>query len=138
MLARRCSNKYKGELIDCCLKAIPISKKTGDTLCLNYTNSLSFLAEAYEQTERVNDALKLRFEILEKYQKMYNEISDMTVFAYYDIGKIYETTDSMQTANDYFKKVLSLQKVVQSKFLTESIDSIKAFQGSIKWFRWHF
>lgn len=143
MLRRRCyikngrpytikDCKYKEALIDCCLKAIPISKKTGDTLSLNYTNSLSFLADAYEQTGRVNDAMKLRFEILEKYQKMYNEMSDMTAVAYYDIGKNYETVGNIKSANEYFKKVLSLQKIMQSKFLTESIDSIRAFQKRYK------
>lgn len=139
MLRRRCyiengrpytikDCKYKEALIDCCLKAIPISKTTGDTLSLNYTNSLSFLADAYEQTGRINDAMKLRFEILEKYQKMYGEMSDPIAFAYYDIGKVYETAGSIKNANEYFKKVLSLQKVLESKFLAESIDSIKVFQ----------
>ena len=115
-------------MIDCCLKAIPISKKTGDTLSLNYTNSLDFLADVYKHTGRANGALKLRFEILEKYQKMYNEMSDMTAFAYYDIGETYETIGNIQTANDYFKKILSLQKIIESKFLAESINIIKTFQ----------
>ena len=120
--------KYKDDLIDCCLKAIPISKKTGDTLSLNYTNSLSFLAEAYEQTGRINDAKKLRFEILEKYQKMFYEKSDMTAYAYYDIGKTYELSGDIHNANQYFNKVLRLQEILESKFLTIIIDSIKAFQ----------
>lgn len=124
--------KYKDELIDCCLRAIPISKQLGDTLSLNYTNSLHFLADAYEQTGRVDEALRLRYELLEKYQKMFNEMSDMTAFAYYEVGKTYETAGNITKANDYFKKVLGLQKVLESKYLTENIDSIRAFQKRYK------
>jgi tetratricopeptide (TPR) repeat protein len=143
MLRRRCylengqpytikGCKYKDELIDCCLKAIPISRKIGDTLSLNYTNSLHFLADAYEQTGRIDDAMKLRFKFLEKYRKMFNEMSDMTAFAYYEIGKTYETSGNIKSANVYFEKVLSLQKVIESKYLTENIDSIRAFQKRYK------
>lgn len=124
--------KYKDELIDCCLRAIPISKQLGDTLSLNYTNSLHFLADAYEQTGRVDEALRLRYEFLEKYQKMFNEMSDMTAFAYYEVGKTYETVGNITKANDYFKKVVGLQKILESKYLTENIDSIRVFQKRYK------
>jgi tetratricopeptide (TPR) repeat protein len=143
MLRRRCyiengrpytakGCKYKDDLIDCCLKAIPISRQVGDTLSSTYTNSLYFLADAYEQTERIEEAMKLRFQLLEINKKKYPEISDPMAFAYYDIGKTYETSGKIKIANEYFKKVLSLQKIMGSKFLTESIDSIKAFQKRYK------
>ena len=142
MLRRRCylengndytiiDCKYKEDLIDCCLRAIPISKELGDTLSLNYTNSLWFLADAYEQLGKLNESLTLRMEISDKYRKMYNELSDMTAFAYFKTGKTYEISGDIKTANEYFKKVLSLQKELQSKYLTEDIDSIKAFRKKI-------
>jgi len=139
MLRRRCyiengrpytikNCQYKDELVDCCLRAIPISKQLGDTLSLNYTNSLGFLADAYEQTGRIDDAIKIRFEYLEKYRKMYSEMSGSTAFAYYEIGKTYQTLGNIKMANEYFKKVLSIQKKLESKFLSEIIDSIETFQ----------
>ena len=124
--------KYRDDLIDCCLRAIPLSKETGDTLSLNYTNSLEFLAAAYEQLGKIDDAMKLRFEILAKYQKMYADWSDMPAFALYDIGKTYELAGDIKTANEYFNKVLSIQKRVESKFFTETIDSIRAFKRKNK------
>ena len=102
--------KYIDDLIDCCLRAIPICKQTGDTLTWNYTNSLSFLAEAYEQQAKFEESLKLRFEILAKSIQRFNELSDMTAFAYYDIGKSYKLSGDIAKANEYFKKVLKLQK----------------------------
>jgi len=143
MLRRRCyvekgrpytvkDCKYKDDLIDCCLKAISISKKIADTLSSNYSSSLFFLADAYEQIGKFEEALKLRFELLEINKKMYTEMSEATAFAYYDIGKTYKTSGDIKNANDYFKKVLSLQKVMKSKFLTEFMDSIKAFQKRYK------
>lgn len=124
--------KYSDDLIDCCLRAIPICKQTGDTLTWNYTNSLSFLAEAYEQQGKIEESLKLRFEILAKSRQRFTELSDMTAFAYYDIGKSYKLSDDIAKANEYFKKVLRLQKELESKFLIQSIDSIKAFQKKYK------
>jgi tetratricopeptide (TPR) repeat protein len=143
MLRRRCyiengrpysikDCKYKDDLIDCCLKAIPICKQTTDTLSSNYTCSLHFLADAYEQTGKIEEAMKLRFQLLEINKKMYTEMSDPVAFTCYDIGKTYETGNDIKSANEYFKKVLSLQKVMNSKFLTEHIDSIKAFQKRYK------
>ncbi len=121
--------QYTDRLIDCCLKAIPISKSLQDTLSLNYTNSLCFLAEAYEQLGKIEEALKLRLEILSKYQKMYpEEMSDMPMYAIYDVGKVYELKGEFKNANEYFKKVLRFQKAFDSKFLTETVDSIKQFQ----------
>lgn len=139
MLRRRCyiekgkpytikDCKYKDDIIDCCLRAIPISRQIGDTLSLNYTNSLGLLADAYEKTGRIQESLKLRYEILAKYQKMFNEMSDMTAYAYYEIGKTYELNENLESANSYFNKVLKLQKTLESKYLTEDIDSIKAFK----------
>jgi len=120
--------QYADTLIECCLKAIPISKSLHDTLSLTYTNSLGFLAGAYEQLGKIEEALKLRLEILSKYQKMYPEMSDMPMFANYDVGKVYELKGDFRNANEYFKKVLRFQKVFYSKFLTNTVDSIKQFQ----------
>ena len=48
--------EYSDDLIDCCLRAIPISKKTGDTLSLNYTNSLGFLPNcSYASARKTNE-----------------------------------------------------------------------------------
>jgi tetratricopeptide (TPR) repeat protein len=143
MLSRRCylengqpyplkNCRFTNELIDCCLKAIPISRQMGDTLTLNYTNSLHFLADAYEQTGSIDEAMKLRFESLEKYREMFTEMSDMTAFAYYEIGRTYEITGNIKKADEYFKKVLRLQKVLDSKYLIDVIDSIRVFQKKYK------
>ncbi len=143
MLRRRCyiengkpytikDCNYKDDIVDCCLRAIPISRQIGDTLSLNYTNSLGLLADAYEQTGKIQESLKLRYEILAKFRKMFNENSDMTAYTYYEIGKTYELNGNLKSANDYFNKVLDLQKILDSKYLTEDIDSIKAFQKKFK------
>jgi len=56
----------------------------------------------------------------------------MTAFAYFKTGKTYEISGDLKTANEYFKKVLSLQKELRSKYLAEDIDSIKAFTKKYK------
>ena len=122
--------QYSDDLIDCCIRAISISKSVGDTLSLNYTNSLSFLGDAYAQLGKIDESLKLRLEILFKYQKMYPGKSDMPMFANYDVGKTYQLKGDINRANEYFNRVLSYQRQAQSKFLIETIDSIKAFQKS--------
>jgi tetratricopeptide (TPR) repeat protein len=124
--------QYADKLIECCLKSIPISKSLNDTLSLNYTNSLGFLADAYIQLGKIDEALKLQLDILSKYEKMYPGMSDMPMFANYDIGKTYELKGQLKTANEYFKKVLNFQKEFQSKYLIETVDSIKLFQMRTK------
>jgi len=113
--------QYRKILIDCCLKAIPISKSLGDTLSLTYTNSLGFLADAYSQLDNIEESLKLRLEILSKYEQMYPGMSDMPMFANYDVGKTYELKGEIGKANEYFRKVLAYQIKARSKFMTETV-----------------
>lgn len=142
MLWRRCvvvnglpgnNNCFNNDtIIDCCLRAIPISRSMGDTLSLNYTNSLHLLAGAYEATGEIDEALNILLEFLDKYRKMFSEMSAMTAGAYFEVGSFYERRRNVKKASEYYKKVLRLQKLMESRLLYRELDSIRAFQNKYR------
>jgi tetratricopeptide (TPR) repeat protein len=119
-------------IIDCSVKARDIAKTCGDTTSINYTNALQFLAVAYEELRQFNKALQLRFEVLAIRQKTSEGWDDRPAFACYEIGRTYLLSGDIKNADTYFKKVIAIQKTIQSKYLSMDMDSIKAFQKRYK------